>query len=65
MTGTVLVTRAAGRIGETVCAGLAEQGWTIRGTDIVKLPESAQPDWAGDDVLILGGGEFCTREPLR
>ena len=38
MTGTVLVTGAAGRIGRTVCAGLAEQGWTVRGTDIVDRP---------------------------
>lgn len=36
---TVLVTGAAGRIGRTVCAGLAERGWQVRGLDLVALPE--------------------------
>lgn len=36
--GTVLVTGAAGRIGRTVCPGLAAHGWTVRGTDLVDLP---------------------------
>ncbi|MGH4025888.1 MAG: NAD-dependent epimerase/dehydratase family protein [Pseudonocardiaceae bacterium] len=35
---TVLVTGAAGRIGRTVCPGLAAHGWTVRGTDLVELP---------------------------
>ncbi|MGH3979516.1 MAG: NAD-dependent epimerase/dehydratase family protein [Pseudonocardiaceae bacterium] len=35
----VLITGAAGRIGRTVCAGLAEVGWTVRGTDLAELPD--------------------------
>lgn len=65
MTGIVLVTGAAGRIGETVCAGLAEQGWTVRGTDVVKLPEGVEgacadlTDPAAQPVLtdLLHGAE--------
>lgn len=36
---TVLVTGAAGRIGSTVCPGLRELGWTVRGTDLAALPD--------------------------
>lgn len=39
LTRTVLVTGVAGRIGQTVCPGLAALGWTVRGTDRAELPE--------------------------
>ncbi|MBO0840517.1 MAG: NAD(P)-dependent oxidoreductase [Sciscionella sp.] len=35
---TVLITGAAGHIGRTLCAGLAEKGWRIRGIDLVEMP---------------------------
>ncbi|MGH4014893.1 MAG: NAD-dependent epimerase/dehydratase family protein [Pseudonocardiaceae bacterium] len=47
MTRTVLVTGAAGRIGQTVCPGLADNGWMVRGTDLAALPggvDGAQAD---------------------
>lgn len=42
MTGTVLVTGAAGRIGRTVCPGLAEHGWVVRGIDLAALPAGVE-----------------------
>jgi uronate dehydrogenase len=39
---TVLVTGAAGRIGDTVCPGLTAQGWTVLGTDLAALPDGPE-----------------------
>lgn len=43
---TVLVTGAAGRIGRTVCPGLAGLGWTVRGTDLAELPTGVDGELA-------------------
>ncbi len=39
MTGPVLVTGAAGRIGSVLRGGLPERGWPVRSLDVVPLPE--------------------------
>jgi nucleoside-diphosphate-sugar epimerase len=41
MAGTVLVTGAAGRIGQAAVGELATQGWTVRGFDLVPTPGAA------------------------
>ena len=40
----VVVTGAAGRIGRTVCPGLASLGWTVRGTDLAAAPNLVPAD---------------------
>lgn len=62
---TVLVTGAAGWIGQAVCPGLAEAGMTVRGTDLVELPaglpgataDLADPDAAGVLAELLDGAD--------
>ncbi|MDP5182853.1 NAD(P)-dependent oxidoreductase [Blastococcus sp. BMG 814] len=39
MTGPVLVTGAAGRIGTVLRGGLPERGWAVRSLDVVAVPE--------------------------
>ncbi len=39
MTGPVLVTGAAGRIGTVLRGGLPERGWSVRSLDVVPVPE--------------------------
>lgn len=40
----VVVTGAAGRIGRTVCPGLASLGWTVRGSDLIGGPDLVPAD---------------------
>lgn len=59
MSGTVLVTGAAGRIGTTVCPGLQRCGWTVRSTDLTGEHPADLTAAAADAVLadLLDGAD--------
>lgn len=48
MSGLVLVTGAAGRIGTWLRGGLPERGWAVRGLDVVPMPDERP----GEEQLV-------------
>jgi uronate dehydrogenase len=65
VTGTVLVTGAAGRIGSWLRGGLPEHGWTVRGLDVAEVTDAAPGEQnrvadATDPAAVLDAVTGCT-----
>ena len=65
MTGTVLVTGAAGRIGSWLRGGLPELGWAVRGLDVAQVADAGPGEQnrvadATDPAAVLDAVTGCT-----